>query len=189
MTTDIEFLNDQVIKGKIDWNAAHGDMMHILKYDAYRKDGIFGHFQFAGDQVPFCETLSHAYAVPGPSNTYTYQPIVKAGTVDHPVILECRRGIHHIHAKDSQGNPALEEIETFEIIGIAGHGGLLFHPLNYLMQSEGCTGLGAARLRYDSNKDGKVDDQDDEMITQSRATFAQWMQRLEGVDSFMLQVI
>jgi hypothetical protein len=176
--TDIESLNDQVIAGKIDWNAAHGGIVHILKYDAYRKDGIFGHFQFAGDHVPFCETLSHAYAIPGPSNTYTYQPIVGPGT------YECRRGIHHIHAKHG-----LEEIETFEILGIADHGGLLFHPLNYQMQSEGCTGLGAARLRYDSNKDGKIDEQDDEMITRSRATFAQWMQRLRGVDSFMLQVL
>jgi len=152
--------------------------MHILHYELYRKDGIYGKFQFAGDTQPFCDTLSHAYAIPGPSNTYTYQPIVKAGT------YECRRGIHHIHAKDG-----LEEIETFEILGIPDHSGLLFHPLNYQMQSEGCTGLGASRVRYDSNQDGKIDALDDEMITRSRATFAAWMQRLQGIDSFMLQVL
>ena len=161
------------------WNATHGGAMHILKYDSFLKYGIFGKFQFAGDNVPFCDTLSHAYAIPGPSNTCTYQPIVTPGN------YECRRGIHHINGKD--GN--LEEIETFEILGIAEHSGLLFHPLNYQMQSEGCTGLGASRVRYDSNSDGRIDALDDEMITSSRATFAAWMKRLDGVDSFMLQVM
>ena len=149
--------------------------MHILRYDAYRKDGIFGKFLFAGDHVPFCDTLSHAYHLDG-----TYQPIVKPGQ-----ILECRRGIHHIHGKKG----TLEEIETFEITGITGHAGLLFHPLNYQMQSEGCTGLGASRVRYDSDKDGQITALDDEMITSSRATFAAWMRRLAQVNSFMLQVI
>lgn len=171
---DALFLNNLLNASMFKWMQRHGGIMHILKYDSFLKYGIFGHFQFAGDTVPFCETLSHAYYIDA-----TYQPIVKPGQT-----LQCQRGIHHIHGADG-----LEQIETFEIIGIDGHSGLLFHPLNYQIQSEGCTGLGASRARYDSNQDGKIDALDDEMITSSRATFAAWMKRLEGVDSFTLQVL
>lgn len=143
--------------------------MHILRYDSFLKYGIFGHFQFAGDHVPFCETLSHAYPIEG-----TYQPIVLPG------IYTCVRGTHQLQ----DGIP----FETFEITGIAGHGGLLFHPLNFNKDSHGCTGLGASRVRYDSNKDGQINEQDEEMITSSRATFKAWMARLAQVNSFTLHV-
>ena len=163
-------LRQEVAGAELKWEAEHGGIMHILKYDSFLKYGIFGHYQFAGDHVPFCETLSHAYPVGG-----TYQPIVMPGT------YTCVRGVHRL--QDGI------EFETFEITGIAGHSGLLFHSLNYNKDSHGCTGLGASRVGYDSNKDGKITELDEEMITSSRATFAAWMKRLDGVDTFTLQVI
>lgn len=145
--------------------------MHILKYNQYRKDGIFGYFQFAGDEKPFMQTLSHSYQVNG-----TYQPIVQPGRT-----YECVRGMH-THEDGTQ-------YETFEITGVAGHSGLLFHAGNFQKDSKGCTLCGERVTRYDSDHDSKITEMDDEMITNSKATFAAWMERLEGVNSFMLQVI
>lgn len=145
--------------------------MHILKYNEHAPYGIFGLFQFAGDSVPFMSTLSHAYL----QDDGSYQPIVRPGT------YTCRRGVHKL----DDGI----EFETFEITGVAGHSGLLFHAGNFQRDSKGCTLCGASVIRYDSDHDGKLTDMDDEMITRSKVTFAAFMQRLAGVDSFMLQVI
>ena len=145
--------------------------MHILKYNAYQRYGIFGTFTFSGDAEPFMETLSHAYSEGG-----VWLPIVRAGQV-----YPCVRGIHRL----DDGVP----FETFEIMGVPGHGGLLFHAGNFNKDSKGCTLCGEKVIRYDSNHDGKITRDDDEMITHSRKTFAAWMRRLEGVDSFMLQVL
>ena len=144
--------------------------MTTLKYNSFRSDGIFGDFTFDGDDVPFCDTLSHAYEQPDG----TFLPKLPAG------IYTCVRGIHKLH----NGVP----FETFEITGLRGHAGLLFHPLNYDAESDGCTGLGQDIVKYDSNHDGKIDELDDEMITNSRATFAAFMSRLGGVNSFQLEV-
>jgi hypothetical protein len=152
--------------------------MHQLIYDQYKRDGIFGRFQFEGDPGPFCMTLSHAYY-----NNGTYLPKVLPGK-----IYACKRGMHKLkdHRPGHEGE--LIDIETFEITGIEGCSGLLFHPFNFNDQSEGCTGLGQRIAKYDSDKDGDVDAEDDDMITASRKTFAAWMKRLEGVNVFMLQV-
>ncbi len=136
--------------------------MHILKYTAFRRDGIFGTFTFAGDDHPIMVTLSHAFPVGG-----TYQPIVGQGT------YTCVRGTHSL----ANGIP----FETFEITGVAGHGGLLFHAGNFNADSHGCTLVGEKIATYANTGD--------EMVTNSKATFSAWMKRLEGVDSFMLQVI
>lgn len=145
--------------------------MHRLNYDSYKKDGIYGTFTFENELSPFCVTLSHAYY-----NNGTYQPIVMPRADPYP----CQRGIHRL----ADGVP----FETFEILGIEGHDGLLFHPLNYNRDSKGCTGLGERIVKYDSDKDGDIDLNDDDMITHSRKTFAAWMDRLDGVNIFMLQV-
>lgn len=145
--------------------------MHILKYTSYRKDGIYGNFQFSSDHVPFMVTLSHAY--PTPSGTY--MPIVTPGT------YQCLRGLHKL----DDG----VEFETFEIIGVKGHTGLLFHSGNFQKDTKGCTLCGASVARYDSDHDGKITPMDDSMLLRSKITFAAWMKRLDGVTSFMLEVI
>lgn len=146
-------------------------MNNKLKYTQYRSDGIFGQFFFDNLTTPFCVTLSHAFAVPGPSNTATFAPIVKPGTPENPVVLTCIRGTHQL----ANGVP----FETFEITGVEGHSGLLFHAGNFNKDSEGCTLLGKAIA---DQADGE------EMITDSKATFAAWMTMLSGVDEFNLVV-
>lgn len=135
--------------------------MNTLKRGDLRKDGIFGTFAFDGEPT-FCQTLEHAYG----DGTGGWQPKVPSG------MYTCVRGTHTLH----NGIP----FETFEITGVGGHSGILFHAGNWNKDSEGCVLVGHT-VATDQNTG-------DEMITGSRDQFAQWMARLEGVDSFQLEV-
>lgn len=145
--------------------------MHKLEYTNYRPDGIFGRYTFDGDAQPMFVTLSHSYLQADES----YLPIVLPG------IYTAVRGTHAL----SNGVP----FETFEIAGITGHTGLLFvHPGCFQKDSHGCTLCGEKVIQYDSDGDGKVTAVDDEMITNSRATFAKWMARMGDIQTFQLEV-
>lgn len=65
--------------------------------------------------------------------------------------------------------------ETFEVMDVPGHSAILFHTGNYNKDSDGCILVGL--------------DQGDEMITQSRKAFAQFLQLMDGVNSFELEVV
>ena len=122
---------------------------------ACRPDGILGTlYNDAGEQLAV--TLEHSY---------DGRPKLKEGT------YTCQRGPHRLHGME-------KDFETFEILGVLGHTGILFHWGNYNEDSEGCVLLG--RVSCDSPKGC--------MVTSSRATFARWMLDLDGVDSFMLIV-
>lgn len=125
-------------------------------------DGIFGFFTFAGDYSPFMDTLEHAYAQPDGS----YAPKVAAGT------YTCVRGMHVLH----NGVP----FETFEITGVTGHKGILFHPGNFNRDSEGCVLCGQGKVTQANGE---------EMLTGSKVEFAAFMKRLLGADSFTLEVV
>ena len=151
--------------------------MHMLEYLNYRPDGIFGRYTFDGDDKPMFVTLSHSYQQPDGS----YLPIVLPGDNGESKIYTAVRGTHAL----SNGVP----FETFEIIGIAGHTGLLFvHPGCFQKDSHGCTLCGEKVIQYDSDGDGKITVVDDEMITNSRVTFHKWMERMGNTQSFQLEV-
>ena len=133
-------------------------MMHTLKRVDCREDGIFSDFSFDGDPGRFCVTLEHSYDC---------KPKLANG------IYTCVRGTHQLH----NGIP----FETFEITGVAGHAGILFHAGNYNRDSEGCVLVGKT-IANDPNTG-------DEMITGSKAEFAEFMKRLAGVQSFQLEVV
>lgn len=136
--------------------------MNTLKYTAYRPDGIFGEFYFEGDALPFMVTLSHAYEQPDGS----WKPIVMPGT------YHCVKGKHAL----ANGVP----FETFEITGVEGHSGLLFHPGNFDRDSHGCTLVGEHEI---IQADGQ------RMITNSVIAFHRWLERIGADVTFDLQVI
>jgi hypothetical protein len=136
--------------------------MHRIRYTSYRKDGVFGEFTFDGDDKPFCVVLTHAFPAGG-----AWLPIVMPRQV-----YTCVRGVHTIIGS--------QPFETFEITGVPGHGGLLFHRGNYNDDSKGCILLGEEIVAYDSDFD--------EMITHSKQTFEAFMYRMTGVQTFQLQV-
>ena len=132
-------------------------MKGIIKHTEFKPDGIFGEFSFE-DEGRFCFTLEHSY---------DNQPKLQPGT------YTCVRGTHKLH----NGVP----FETFEITGVAGHAGILFHAGNFNRDSEGCVLVGHT-IAVDPNTG-------DEMVTGSKDEFKAFMARLEGVDSWQLEVV
>jgi hypothetical protein len=133
-----------------------------LRRQTFLRDGIFGVFRFDDDDITAFYTLEHAYLGLSDSCPNGWSPKVPQGS------YLCVRGIHRL----AHGEP----FETFEITAVPGHTGVLFHAGNYNADSEGCVLLGLGR-------DG------DKMVTQSKAAFADFMDHLKGLPTFLLEVI
>lgn len=116
-----------------------------------KPEGVFS--VMSNDMV----ALEHSY----PTEDGGWEPKIPNGT------YRCVRGKHRLHGMD-------KDFETFEITGVEGHTGLLFHWGNYNRDSEGCVLVGAS--------------EDGVMITMSRASFAKFMTLQDGVDEFQLTV-
>lgn len=117
------------------------------------EDGVFGNlFDEAG---PICATLEHSYPDGG-----GYSAKIPPGS------YLCRRGFHQL----ANGAP----FETFEVTGVTGHTGIVFHWGNYNKDSSGCILLGEKRLPT--------------MLLYSKRAFAAFMFRLRGIDEFELTV-
>jgi hypothetical protein len=132
-----------------------------LRRKLYRADGIFSAC-YDESGIKRWETLEHAYG----SADQGWLPKIPPG------LWTCVRSMHRLHGM-------AHDFETFEITGVEGHSDLLFHWGNFNRDSEGCILLGEDLFE---SKDGE------EMITASRAAFADFMKLQEGVDSFTLEV-
>jgi hypothetical protein len=118
-------------------------------------NGIFGSLLDENDDI-ICITLEHAYP-----NGDSFSAKIPDGTYD------CVRGNHLLDGMT-------EPFETFEITGVPGHSGLLFHWGNFNKDSEGCVLVGTTIQGP--------------MITESRIAFEKFMQLMQGVDAFQLVV-
>jgi hypothetical protein len=124
-------------------------------------DGVFG-------EIPELnlKTLEHAYQVKGPDGRLTgsFDAKVPKGT------YTCVRGKHTL--------PNGEEIETFEVLNVPGHTGILFHPGNKYQDSAGCflVGIDVVCVGHQN------------MITTSRLAFHEFMDAQQDVDQFVLTV-
>ena len=136
--------------------------MNLLRRTDKRPDGIFGEFTF-DDEGRFCFTLEHAYQQPHGG----YEAKVPPG------VYKCIRGMHWLH----NGPP----FETFEITGVTGHSGILFHAGNFNKDSEGCVLVGKTIAINPANGE--------EMVTGSRDEFEAFMERLDDVNSFLLEIV
>lgn len=88
---------------------------------SFRSDGIFSKLTTASG-AELAVTLEHAF--PSVDGT-CWTPKIPNG------VYTCKRGMHQL----PNGAPPFE---TFEITGVAGHTGLLFHIGNKNADSEGC---------------------------------------------------
>lgn len=146
-----------------------------LQYTEARSDGIFGWLLPAdeppdGVADPLCVFVTHAYH----QADSTYRPKVRAGTYD------CQRGLHRLHGMT-------EDFETFEVLDVTGHSGILLgHWGNWGSDSYGCFCLGRRIVLSDQDRDGI--DGPDELVTESRATFAAYMANRAGIDRFQVIV-
>jgi len=99
-------------------------------------------------------------------HSYNGLPKLPAGS------YRCQRGLHTLH---SQPVP----FWTFEVMDVPHHTGILFHAGNYNDDSNGCILVGETCAT----------DARGCMVTRSRKTFTQFMQDLDGVESFTLEVV
>jgi Family of unknown function (DUF5675) len=122
-------------------------------------DGIFGGLNDEDDKQ-ISVTLERAYMTGG-----QWTPKIPAGVYD------CLRGHHALE------NGVL--FETFEVKGVEGHTGLLFHPGNFDSDSKGCILLGETIKLMDHNT---------HIITDSRAAFQHFLYLQRGLDSFPIEI-
>ena len=126
-----------------------------LTRSEFNADGIIGTLtNEQGDQLAV--TLEHAF---------DGRPKLPAGH------YHCQRGMHRLEHG--------EKFETFEVMGVPGHTGILFHIGNWNKDSDGCILLGRV---VTASTEGR-------MITSSSLTFAYFMNELTDVDEFLLTVV
>lgn len=127
----------------------------ILQRTNYSEYGIFGTLtNDLGGLI--CRTLEHAYPT-----KKGFRPKVPEGD------YRCVRGIHRL--KD------LVEFETFEIMNVPGHTGILFHVGNANKDTDGCILLGLETSKT--------------ILLKSRVAFLDFMSRLKGINQFNLKII
>lgn len=126
-----------------------------------RADGIFSRL-FNDHGVPQCYTLEHSYA----NLDGTFSPKIPNGQ------FICVRGMHQLASMSSP-------FETFEITGVPNCTGILIHWGNWDRDSSGCILVGNAVVTQD---DGT------EMIVNSKNTFEDFMNSMDGITEFMLTV-
>lgn len=126
----------------------------------FRQDGIFGELHDETGNL-FCVTLEHSYI----DVQNKFVPKVPVG------LYECVRGPHRLDGM-------AKDFETFEVTNVQGHTNILIHTGNFGIDSHGCILVGEAIA-----PDGA-----EEMITNSKATFAKFMTLQNGIDSFFLEV-
>lgn len=139
-----------------------------LMLDSFKssKGGVLGCL-FMEDGEMIAVTMEHAYE----SGVEGYAPKIPAGT------YRCVRGMHRLH----KAGGLTEPFDTFEVTGVAGHTGLLFHKGNFNRDSQGCILVGEAFA--DIDQDGYQD------VTQSGVAFTKFMALQDGVDEFELRVV
>lgn len=132
----------------------------ILQRFSSTKDGIISDLKDTGfNFVATC--LEHAYE----NEDGTFYAKLPAGE------YECIRGEHRLHDN--------VPFDTFEVMGVPGHEGILFHVGNYNKDSDGCILVGDG---LGKKLDGGV------MIVNSKVAFKRFMKKQTECDKFILKV-
>ena len=144
-------------------------MMHLTAQRVlYDEHGIFSEIT-DDDGKRVMVTCEHAYASGLPD--YQYLPKVMPGE------YVCQRGPHRLQSMT-------EDFETFEVMHVTGHTGILFHWGNWNEDSRGCFLTGQSIAKAEHNGEADV-----ELVTKSRETFKKFMDRMKGIDEFALTVL
>jgi hypothetical protein len=128
----------------------------MLINKSFEADGVFGQLVIEDGQE-IAVTLQHSYVADG-----GYVSKIPEGS------YLCKRGKHQLAGMT-------HSFETFEVEGVSGHTGILFHTGNSNEDSEGCILLGEQRA-------GNV-------IENSRVAFERFMSIQAGIDEFTLTVL
>ena len=126
----------------------------ILTRTHRKQDGIISVLTDSLGVVAWC--LEHAYLVDG-----VYEPKIPNG------VYTCVRGPHRL---------ASGPLEAFEVTGIEGHSGIIFHVGNFNADSKGCILVGERALDRPT------------MVTNSREIFHKFMDIQSDINEFKLTV-
>ena len=126
--------------------------------DKFKDEGVFGQIEDERGNHLFY-TLEHSYV--------ENMPKLDEG------VYTCKRGMHRLASSE-------KPFETFQIMNVPGHTGILFHVGNYERDSSGCVLIG---LGIGKQKNGK------DMLTYSRQAFQKFMDMLSEFDEFTLVVV
>lgn len=135
-----------------------------LVRNAKRIDGIFSDLFFEDEAERMFECLEHSYQ----NDAGEFEPKIPNGT------FTCVRGMHQLGHEGNLTPP----FSTFEVTGVEGHSGLLFHRGNFNKDSAGCILVG----QNIANVGGA------EIITGTVQAFEAFLERLDGIDEFELEV-
>lgn len=130
-----------------------------LKRLQVRDDGCFSYLRKDYDGAQICVT-----------NERTFGDIGVPTVVLRPGRYRCVRGIHTLNGRDF--------FTTYEITGVIGHTGVLFHPGNTELDSLACVLPG--------NHFGVVDNM--MAVVESQSAFRRLMQMAGDTDEFQLTV-
>lgn len=132
-------------------------MKLILSRREFRDDGIFGELKNERYEHLFV-TLEHSFGG---------IPAVTPGD------YKCERGLHSLPSDPD------DFFDTFEVMEVPGHTGILFHVGNYNEDSAGCILIGEGNgAKLNGGK----------MITNSRKSFKEFMNMLKDHSSFELKI-
>jgi len=104
-------------------------------------------------------TLEHAYPDNTLAENVNLSPKIPTG------VYTCQRGQHRLHSGP---------IETFEVLNVPGHSGILLHYGNTNADSDGCILVGETKQNN--------------MILSSRVAFSKFMDLQVGLDQFQLTI-
>jgi hypothetical protein len=141
----------------------------LLSTTDYRADGVFSELHC--DDELFSVTLEHAFA----QSDSSFAPKLPRGAT-----YTCKVGTGpangmHVLEHYNQGRP----FAAYEVMGVPGHSGILFHVGNTNKDSDGCLLMGEKILTL---RDSTW------MIFKSQDTFVKFMQTMDGIEEFTLRV-
>ena len=125
-----------------------------IKTVAIRDDGCFSTLLWNGR--PFAVSVERTFD--------NGRPILYNG------LFTAKRGMHQL----SHGAP----FETFEILGVTGHTGILFHKGNWETDSEGCVLVGESYAVLSGRT----------AVADSKGGFSELMELTQGLDEFTVRV-
>ena len=148
------------------------DLVLKRRSDGYREDGIFSDLCRADTGESIAVSIEHAFpaGIDG-SDRPLWGAIIQPGT------YTCVRGQHHL-ASMADG----VTFETFEVTGVEGHSGLVFHKGNVDADTKGCVCLGLAFIA------APVSPLHVDMVLNSARAFDKFLSLQIGYNSFTLTV-
>lgn len=113
---------------------------------------------------------------------YPFMPSLERPWADNEPFVSCIPAGTYLYKRVPTNMQSVHKAgysETFEVQGVPGRTLIRVHPANWAHELQGCMATGSAY--------GYINDTP--AIESSRDAFQEWMERLDGIDEFELEII